>query len=97
VSIGFTLDRTGRQVSPSKGYAVGVAGHANLASAFKHASPEQYIGYWLDDRTDKEYIDVVEIIDALPDAIARARETGQIAIYSFENGEEIRLDEYVAA
>lgn len=92
---------------PTVGYVVALKGHgivvptgrldgdtvtAWVARVRTVASlPGRYVGVW-DDGAGRVYLDVVEIISARADALARGRERGEIAIFDLATGDEIRCD-----
>lgn len=53
--------------------------------------PDNFFGLWIDSEDMKVYLDVVTLVADKDDGIALGRAEDQIAIWDFENQEEIRL------
>ena len=50
----------------------------------------RYLGAWVDSATGDTYLDVTRVIADLDTALDLARATGEIAVWDFANGVEIR-------
>lgn len=97
--------RTMLPFTPGVGFSVGIGGAilpattvtgealAWLARRIAQEYETTYVGTWLNE--GKVYVDAVRYFGAhgREDAIACAREHGQLAIYDFAAGEAIMLDE----
>jgi hypothetical protein len=87
---------------PTKGYAVAfgkgfseivpsanaedVWNFVNVHSA-KFFAERHYLGLW--ENENETYLDVVEVVDSVNEAVRLGRERDQIAVYDLENGVEI--------
>lgn len=106
---GGTFDReTGEPVQPATGYAVGLPGGtkvdgretnlAVLSTAIRRVSRDSrapFVGTWFD--TGTAYIDPVVILPDRESALILARALGELAIWDFSAGAEVRTSEENAA
>lgn len=100
---GFTLDTDGRLYQEAKGYAVGltVDSFTNVADALDTLARLQeqygfrnlYLGYWRDEETQVEYVDVTMITLSFEMAMRIGARQQQIAIWDFQFGRAVRLDD----
>jgi hypothetical protein len=80
---GFTLTLDGDVHRPATGYAVANGTYANLEEAMNAAQPHEFIGYWFDPETGREYVEVVDIFENLLFARIAGKQRDQKAIYDF--------------
>lgn len=91
---GFTLDATGNHAELNSGYGVGIRGFDTPAklSRFVARKPRLFAGYWVDGETGVEYFDAVSVIRERDRALQLAKRRGELAIWDFARGAEIRVD-----
>lgn len=80
---GFTIDQDGAEYKDKEGYAVAYTTHDSLKDALEHIKPNQYVGFWRDPETGREYVEVVDIISSALEAVFTGLARKQRAIYSF--------------
>ncbi|WP_439377844.1 hypothetical protein [Amycolatopsis lexingtonensis] len=104
---GFSYDPRTR-TSPTSGYAVSVNPEANrqlpgpvstgvilgYAYLFGHLldQPGKVLGAWRDSETGITHLDVSTVVGDREDALMLARAFGELAVWDYAGGEEIRTD-----
>lgn len=102
---GVTLSLRGEE-APTTGYGVAVAGlglHVEAGTPLRTAVSDfisgrssglmlagRFLGAWVDEADGSTYLDVTRVIADLDTALDLARATGEIAVWDFANGVEIR-------
>jgi hypothetical protein len=62
-------------------------------SGFDDKPEHVVLGYWKDSLDGHEYIDYGVVVERLSDAVSIGKQHNQKAIYSFEYGRDVRLDD----
>lgn len=88
---GFTLTLEGNEFKPDQGYAVAWRTCDNLDEALDHASPQQFIGYWIHPETKETYVEVVDVFNDILQAFVNGIARNQKAIYNFKDDDVIDL------
>lgn len=90
---GFTVDLEGEIYDEREGFAVASRTCTTVEEALDVVRDGQYIGYWRDPETGREFVEVVDILHG-PNGLAAIMlgiRRGQHAIYSFRDDTTIDL------
>jgi hypothetical protein len=90
---GFTLKLNGEVYDEPRGYAVASKTCKNPDEVINNVLPHQYIGYWKNPETGKEFFEVVDVIEDGLTAVLIGMQRRQEAIYDFAKDEVIDLRE----
>lgn len=109
---GATVAQDGELLKPSSGYAVALPGYELVArsvgvelvreaeawlAGLEREGVQGELGVWRDERDGAVYFDVSELVQDREEAVRLGRERGQLAVWDFASGSEVRCGELVPA